>query len=70
MKRVRLSTVEEQEMNNYRHRLSLTPEQRIAEATQIITQVYGNRLTPRLRSNRIIFDERFDAHRQIHHSAR
>lgn len=45
MKRVRLSTVEEQEMNNYRHWLSLTPEQRIAEATQIITQVYGNRLT-------------------------
>jgi uncharacterized protein (UPF0262 family) len=54
-KRLIFSSLQEQEEDNYRYWLSLTPEQRIERATLLITHAFKDR--PAQKSNRIIFDQ-------------
>ena len=55
-KRLFFSTLSEQEEENYRYWLSLTPEQRIANTTSLISNIFADQLRlPRIH-NRIIFD--------------
>ncbi len=43
-KTITISSLEEMEKDNYRHWLSLTPEQRLAEHYYLITQIYKDEL--------------------------
>jgi hypothetical protein len=56
IKRLTISSVEEQEERMYYHWLSLTPAQRLASVFDIHMQIFGDIVhAPKLRSNRIVF---------------
>ncbi len=55
-KKIIFSSVQDQENNNYLHWLSLTPEQRIASITRLISEIFAEELKRPRKSNRIIFD--------------
>lgn len=54
--RIVFSSHHEQEEDNYQYWLSLTPEQRIANATSLIRKVFADQLKQPGKPNRIIFD--------------
>jgi len=56
-KKIIISSVHDQEQDNYRYWLSLTPEQRIASVTQMIREIFTEELKRPRKSNRIMFDE-------------
>ena len=56
-KKLTVSTVAEQEQSNYLYWLSLTPSQRIANATELIRSVYADELSKPAKTKRIIFDK-------------
>jgi hypothetical protein len=56
-KKLTVSTVEEQEQDNYLYWLSLSPSQRIANATELIRKVYAIELNMPSKTKRIIFDK-------------
>ena len=55
-KRISFSSLQQQEEDNYTYWLSLTPEQRIANATSLIRKVFADQLKQPGKPNRIIFD--------------
>jgi uncharacterized protein (UPF0262 family) len=55
-KRLIFSTLSEQEEENYRYWLSITPEQRIANTTSLIRHIFADQLRESRAHNRIIFD--------------
>jgi hypothetical protein len=54
-KKLIISTVHDQEQDNYLYWLRLTPEQRIASVTLLIQEIFAEELN-KPRSKRIIFD--------------
>jgi len=52
---IKLSSLKEQEEDNYRYWLSLTPEQRIASVTALIERIFADKLRT-ARNNRLFFD--------------
>jgi len=56
LKRIFFSTLAEQEEGNYRYWLSLTPEQRLENATTLIRHIFADQLQLPRKTNRIIFD--------------
>ena len=56
-KKLTVSTLAEQEESNYLYWLSLTPSQRIANATALIRKVYAYELSRPSKKKRIIFDK-------------
>jgi len=46
--------MEEMEKDNYRHWLSLSPEQRLAEHLQLLSQIYKDKVE---KANGILFDK-------------
>jgi len=59
-KRIYISTLQEQEENNYKRWLSFTPEQRINEVFEMQRRWYGEDIvsTPRKIGSRIVFDQK------------
>lgn len=53
-KTVTISSMEEMEKDNYRHWLSLSPEQRLAEHLQLLSQIYKDKVE---KANGILFDK-------------
>jgi hypothetical protein len=56
-KKIIFSSIHDHEQSNYRHWLSLTPEQRIASVTRLISEIFAEELKKPRKSNRIMFDE-------------
>ena len=56
-KKLTVSTVAEQEQSNYLYWLSLTPSQRIANATELIRSIYADELRKPAKTKRIIIDK-------------
>jgi len=56
-KKIIFSSQHDQEQSNYQYWLSLTPEQRIASVTQMISEIFAEELKRPRKSNRIMFDE-------------
>lgn len=56
-KKLVISTLAEQEQSNYLYWLSLTPSQRIANATELIRSVYADELRQPAKTKGIIFDK-------------
>ena len=56
-KKLTVSTVAEQEQSNYLYWLSLTPSQRIANATELIRSIYADELSKPAKTKRIIIDK-------------
>jgi len=57
-KKLTVSSVAEQEQDNYLYWLSLSPSQRIANATELIRSIYADELSKPAKTKRIIFDKR------------
>lgn len=53
---IKLSSLKEQEEENYRYWLSLTPEQRVANSTALIKNVFADQLKSAKKNNRLFFD--------------
>ncbi len=55
-KKITISTLAEQEQDNYLFWLSLTPAERIAHVTVLIRNIYADQLSLPSKTKRIIFD--------------
>jgi hypothetical protein len=55
-KKIIFSSIHDQEQDNYLYWLSLKPEQRIANVTQLIREIFAEELKKPRTSNRILFD--------------